>query len=100
MNYQTVEVALPLFACRDETPDDIIEGAKLFVERLSSRLNSLIDDAVGGDEQAIRAMFGDFITVAAMNQQQPWRLADPKSTDAEVFHLEDKIRYIVQQIEL
>jgi len=100
MNYLTVEVPLPVFACRDETPDDIIEGAKLFVERLSSRLNSHIHDAVGCNEEAIRAMFGDFITIAAMNRQQPWRLDDPDATQAEVFHLEDKVRDIVQQVEL
>src|SRR5438128_531316 len=100
MTHRTIEVQLPLCACRDNISDEVAAGIRLFIERVISRLNSLVDDAVGSDERAIREMFNDFITVAAMHREQPWRLKDGDFTDSEVFHLEDKIQEIVQQIEL
>ncbi len=89
-----------MFVCHEETPKDIVEGVKLFVQRTVSRLNSLVDDAVAGDEEAIHAMFGDFITVASMYRQQEWRAEDHEGVQVEVFHLEDRIQEIVREVEL
>lgn len=98
MTHRTIEIPLPSFA-GEGAPQDIVAGVTLFIERLSNRLNTSLEDAAPGEE-AVREMFADFITVAAMNRQQPWRLTDPNSTESEVLHIEDKIHQIVQEIEL